>query len=85
MCLVRSFLELGHFDPADVGKRLVAWFDAEPRDVGGTTARTLSRLRAGTPVVLSRQNCVGFCILGDGLCKNPKQKRPTVLAVSRCC
>ena len=49
MCLVRSFLELGRFDAADVGKRLVGWLDTGPRDVGGTTARTLGRLRAGVP------------------------------------
>jgi ADP-ribosylglycohydrolase len=49
MCLVRSFAERGAFDPADVGRELVAWLDSKPRDVGGTTARTLGRLRAGTP------------------------------------
>ncbi len=45
MCLVRSYVELGRFDPADVAKRLVAWLDSGPPDVGGTTARTLGRAR----------------------------------------
>jgi ADP-ribosylglycohydrolase len=49
LCLVRSFAELGRFDAADVGRRLVAWLDGGPRDVGGTTARTLGHLRSGTP------------------------------------
>jgi ADP-ribosylglycohydrolase len=47
MCLVRSYVELGGFDPADVAKRLVDWLDSGPPDVGGTTARTLGRIRKG--------------------------------------
>jgi ADP-ribosylglycohydrolase len=49
LCLARSFIECGRFDPADVGKRLVQWLDSGPRDIGGTTARTLSALRSGVP------------------------------------
>jgi ADP-ribosylglycohydrolase len=49
LCLIRSYVERGEFDPEDVGKHLVAWLDSGPRDVGGTTARTLSALRAGKP------------------------------------
>jgi ADP-ribosylglycohydrolase len=49
MCLIRSYVECGKFDPEDVGKQLVAWLNSHPPDVGGTTARTLSALRSGTP------------------------------------
>lgn len=49
LCLVRSYLELGRFDPAGVGRRLVGWLDSNPPDVGGTTRRTLGRLRGGVP------------------------------------
>lgn len=47
MCLIRSYLALGRFDPADVAARLVGWMDGGPRDIGGTTARTLGRLKRG--------------------------------------
>jgi ADP-ribosylglycohydrolase len=49
MCLVRSFIELGRFDAGDVGKRFVTWMDSGPCDIGGTTARTLARLKKGEP------------------------------------
>ena len=39
-----SYLELGRFDAADVGKRLVAWMESGPQDIGGTTSRALTRL-----------------------------------------
>lgn len=41
LCLVRSY--------ADVARRLVGWLDGGPPDVGGTTFRTLGRLRSGVP------------------------------------
>lgn len=47
LCLVHSFVERGKFDPVDVAQRLVEWLNSGPRDVGGTTARTLGRIRDG--------------------------------------
>jgi len=49
MCLVRSFLERGRFDGADVAARFVAWMRTDPRDIGGTTLRTLRAVAAGAP------------------------------------
>ena len=49
MCLVRSFLEKGRFDPADVAERFVGWMRSGPRDIGGTTRRTLGRIASGSP------------------------------------
>lgn len=45
MCMVRSFCEAdGEFDPADIALRFVNWQNSGPRDIGGTTARTLSKV-----------------------------------------
>ena len=49
MCMVRSFIELGRFDPEDVANRFVAWWRTGPKDIGGTTARTLGQIAAGKP------------------------------------
>ncbi|MDB5298104.1 MAG: hypothetical protein JWO31_4087, partial [Phycisphaerales bacterium] len=49
LCLIRSYVDRGRFDPADVGGKLVGWLDGNPPDVGGTTRRTLGRLRSGVP------------------------------------
>ncbi|AUV82952.1 ADP-ribosylglycohydrolase [Salinigranum rubrum] len=47
VCLARSLVSCGGFDPDDVAERFVAWYDAEPFDVGNMTARALSRIRDG--------------------------------------
>jgi ADP-ribosyl-[dinitrogen reductase] hydrolase len=47
LCLARSLVDCGGFDPDDVADRFVAWYDSEPFDVGNMTARSLSRIRAG--------------------------------------
>ncbi|HEY3325082.1 MAG TPA: ADP-ribosylglycohydrolase family protein [Planctomycetota bacterium] len=49
LCLHRSFKTLGHFDGADVGRRFVAWMHSGPKDIGGTTSRTLAAIARGTP------------------------------------
>lgn len=49
MCLVRSFLEKGVFDGEDVARRFVEWMQGRPRDIGGTTLRTLGMIAEGTP------------------------------------
>jgi ADP-ribosyl-[dinitrogen reductase] hydrolase len=47
LCLARSLVHCGGFDPADVARRFVAWYEAGPFDVGNTTASTLARIRDG--------------------------------------
>ena len=49
LCLALSFVERGRFDGEDVANRFVQWMRTGPRDVGGTTARTLSCVARGTP------------------------------------
>ena len=47
MCLVRALLSQGRFNPEAIGQEFVGWLDTDPKDIGGTTARTLGRLRDG--------------------------------------
>ena len=47
LCIARSLVEQQTFDPADIARRFVAWYDTEPFDIGGMTARSLSRLKHG--------------------------------------
>ncbi len=49
LCVVKSCLELGRFDGDDVARRFVAWMDSRPKDIGGTTMRTLRSIADGTP------------------------------------
>jgi ADP-ribosylglycohydrolase len=58
LALLDSLLNAG-FDPADQGRRALAWWDDRaytpdgdrPFDIGGATAQALGRIRAGTPAV----------------------------------
>ena len=47
LCIARSLVEQQTFDPADIARRFVAWYDTGPFDIGGMTARSLSRLKHG--------------------------------------
>jgi ADP-ribosyl-[dinitrogen reductase] hydrolase len=47
LCIARSFVAKGGFDPTDVATRLVEWYESDPFDVGRMTARSLSRLQRG--------------------------------------
>lgn len=47
LCIARSLVEQGRFDPADVGERFVAWYESGPFDIGGMTRRALSRIQDG--------------------------------------
>lgn len=47
LCIARSLVEQGQFDPADVGERFVAWYESGPFDIGGMTRRALSRIQDG--------------------------------------
>ncbi|WP_440988317.1 ADP-ribosylglycohydrolase family protein [Haloarchaeobius baliensis] len=47
LCIARSLVETGRFDPADVADRFVAWYESGPFDIGGMTRRSLEALREG--------------------------------------
>jgi ADP-ribosyl-[dinitrogen reductase] hydrolase len=47
--LARSLAERGRFDPEDVARRFVAWYEAGPFDVGGMTADAIGLLGRGVP------------------------------------
>lgn len=49
MCLVRSWRELGRFDPQDVAMRFVRWSESDPPDIGLTTRWGLQRIAEGLP------------------------------------
>lgn len=49
MCMGRSYLASGRFDPEDVAARFVEWQHSGPRDIGGTTSRVLKQIDAGKP------------------------------------
>ena len=49
MCIVRACVDAQRFDPEAVAAQFVSWLDSDPKDIGGTTVRSLSRLRAGAP------------------------------------
>lgn len=48
-CMVRSFVELGKFDPEDIAKRLVKWVESDPKDVGTTTLMGIANIKQGCP------------------------------------
>lgn len=45
--LARSLVECGGFDPDDVARRFVDWFEGDPTGIGGMTRRVLDRLASG--------------------------------------
>ena len=47
LCIARSLVDQGRFDPADVAERFVAWYESGPFDIGGMTRRALSRIQQG--------------------------------------
>jgi ADP-ribosyl-[dinitrogen reductase] hydrolase len=49
LCLARSLVDRGAFDPADVAERFVAWYESGPFDIGTMTASALGRIRDGEP------------------------------------
>ena len=75
LCVVSSLIERGKFEPEDVSKRLVGWLDSSPPDVGGTTARTIGRLRRGVPwhragledFKLYPNNCANGSLMRNGV------------------
>lgn len=48
LCLAESIVSLGAFDPQDVMRRYVAWFDSDPKDVGITVRTVMLGMKSGT-------------------------------------
>jgi ADP-ribosyl-[dinitrogen reductase] hydrolase len=49
LCVAESLVERETFDMADIARRLVAWYDSQPKDIGHTTRLALAELKRGTP------------------------------------
>lgn len=49
LCIARSLVAQGEFDPADIADRFVAWYDTNPFDIGNMTRRSLRALAEGQP------------------------------------
>lgn len=47
LCLARSLVEEGQFDPADVADRFLEWYEGDPIGIGGMTRRVMTRLKDG--------------------------------------
>ena len=47
LCIARSLVESGQFDPNDVTDRFAEWYQSEPFDIGILTSTVLRRLRDG--------------------------------------
>jgi len=47
LCIARSIVERGRFDPGDIAARFVEWFGSNPKDIGNTTRHALELLDAG--------------------------------------
>jgi len=47
LCIARSLVDRGAFDPADVADRFVAWYESGPFDIGVMTAKALDKLERG--------------------------------------
>jgi ADP-ribosylglycohydrolase len=48
-CLYQSYKKLGHFDGQHVSKLFIEWLESKPKDIGGTTRRTLKNIIHGAP------------------------------------
>src|SRR3990172_8488667 len=47
LCIARSIVAQGRFDPADVAERFVVWLAGGPKDAGNTTRRAIELLKGG--------------------------------------
>ena len=47
LCIARSLVEQGEFDPEDVADRFVAWYDSDPFDIGVMTRQSIKALKQG--------------------------------------
>lgn len=56
LCIARSIVDCGGFDPADVSRRFVEWYHSAPKDIGNTTRHALAQLARGVPWDEAGQN-----------------------------
>lgn len=49
LCLARSLVDRGRFDPAEVADRFVEWYETNPFDIGIMTQKSIARLQSGIP------------------------------------
>lgn len=49
LCIARSIVENGKFDPDDIAVRFVEWYLSNPPDIGNTTRLSLRYLHQGLP------------------------------------
>jgi ADP-ribosyl-[dinitrogen reductase] hydrolase len=47
LCIARSLVERGEFDPEDIAERFAAWYNSGPFDIGIMTADALGRIDRG--------------------------------------
>lgn len=47
LCIARSLVARGGFDPDDIAARFVEWYRSDPKDIGNTTRHALALLDAG--------------------------------------
>ena len=47
LCIARSIVARGGFDPDDIAARFVEWYRSDPKDIGNTTRHALALLDAG--------------------------------------
>ena len=47
LCIARSVVEHGAFDPADTAQRFVEWYDTDPFDIGSMTRQSIRNLKRG--------------------------------------
>ena len=49
LCIARSIVKKGRFDPDDVAVEFVRWYDTRPKDIGNITRTALAKIKAGRP------------------------------------
>lgn len=47
LCIARSLVECGAFDPDDIADRFVEWYESNPFDIGIMTQKSIARLQSG--------------------------------------
>jgi len=66
LCILRSIVERGQFDPYDIGKRCHDWFYDSPIGAGKTTKVAMERIHEGLPWSVAGLSDIGKKSLGNG-------------------
>ena len=69
LCIARSIVHQGRFDPDDVAQHFLGWFRSRPKDIGNTTRRALVELERGAPwkrAGLQAHRALGGMSAGNG-------------------